>query len=335
MDLVEKHPTLQDQYRVIYGDIYTLHPAMLPALDLAALFHVGEYASSPLDVRLIKRVTGALKPGGHMLFHRKSNAWERAVQRVADARRRGPQPAALLPVASLASGLEVYRTPRYSCKHDVLPAAVSDPKYWQFFKWFLPGEELKLGRGEMTSRSRLMIVAHPDDELIFGGSSLLGDTSDWFVVFCTKGGSRQEGAKMLALDWDFSGVMFHHADSPIKHLQAMDYRLFAELGSILGAQRWRTVITHNIDGDYRHSFHIVIHNVIIALVAALPPELRPHELLTFDSRKDWVDEAAVAKAEHALEHYYKRRATNWPALKKSGSKLQPLHDVDLTRYVCA
>lgn len=71
-------------YQVLFGDIYTLNPAMLPSLDIVTLFHVGEmpderraqYAHHN-DAGVLVALTDRIRFGGSALFYPGSSAWER------------------------------------------------------------------------------------------------------------------------------------------------------------------------------------------------------------------------------------------------------------------
>lgn len=84
VDLATRRPELLRHYSVLFGDIYLLNEALLPDLDVATLFHLGEYrteANDAYDAMTELEVVGILarrlKPGGRMLFYTGSYGWER------------------------------------------------------------------------------------------------------------------------------------------------------------------------------------------------------------------------------------------------------------------
>ena len=79
------NPAAARYYKVIFGDIYTLTPRIIPNFDLVTLFHLCEFYdekkssyaqlndSSLLDLFITK-----LKPGGKMVFYKKSSHFNKA-----------------------------------------------------------------------------------------------------------------------------------------------------------------------------------------------------------------------------------------------------------------
>jgi hypothetical protein len=85
IELLISNPRLGRTYKVYFGDIYQLDARLLPDLDYAALFHVGEYRSSEndsygalSDLEMTLVLADRLKPGGEMLFYRGSFAYDKA-----------------------------------------------------------------------------------------------------------------------------------------------------------------------------------------------------------------------------------------------------------------
>ena len=106
--------------------------------------------------------------------------------------------------------------------------------------WYMPNKRITIV--EPSPRvENLMIVAHPDDEVIFGGSSILeSDPSRWCVLWCTNDYRRIGMAKRIAGEWAFGGaVMFSHGDSLIRDMPMMDYRLYLDLEKILYSRKWK------------------------------------------------------------------------------------------------
>ncbi|CAH6419931.1 GlcNAc-PI de-N-acetylase [uncultured virus] len=132
---------------------------------------------------------------------------------------------------------------------------------------------------------KLMVVAHPDDELIFGGRELL-EEQGWLVV-CVTGGSNRSGnllsfypavrrirefkAVMDALQcryemWDYEDYCFN-ANWGMVNLQI-------QLAELLQRHTYKKIITHNPDGEYGHIQHKRISDLI--------HNLRPSNLFVFN-----------------------------------------------------
>jgi hypothetical protein len=83
MKLVVEHPTLGQNYRVEFGDIYQTNPQLLPQFDIITLFHLCEFwfeSNAPFarvnDDGLLDVLTEKLNPGGQMLFYTGSYAYD-------------------------------------------------------------------------------------------------------------------------------------------------------------------------------------------------------------------------------------------------------------------
>jgi SAM-dependent methyltransferase len=85
VDLIIGNPEIANYYKVLFGDIYTLSAALLPDFDFVTLFHLCEFydstrsAYAPLnDESLVQLFLSKLKPGGRILFYRRSFAFAQA-----------------------------------------------------------------------------------------------------------------------------------------------------------------------------------------------------------------------------------------------------------------
>lgn len=77
--LITHHPLVARSYKLLFIDIYTLTPRILPAFDLITLFHLGEFydpsqaAYAPLnDTTLLDLMISRLNPGGRLVFYMNS-----------------------------------------------------------------------------------------------------------------------------------------------------------------------------------------------------------------------------------------------------------------------
>ena len=112
----------------------------------------------------------------------------------------------------------------------------------------------------------LLIVCHPDDELIFFGRPLLtAPPATWAVVVVTMDGVRSLAALCPRLRLA-ACVHLPHADA---FSGVLDTRLVAELARLLAAHPWATVATHGALGEYGHPQHVALHAAVRALATAL------------------------------------------------------------------
>ncbi len=83
--LLIENPTLGATYKAYFGDIYQLDGRLLPDLDFASLFHVGEYRTEHndlygalTDTEMVLVCADRLKKGGEILFYKGSFAYDKA-----------------------------------------------------------------------------------------------------------------------------------------------------------------------------------------------------------------------------------------------------------------
>ena len=85
IQLLIDNPKLGFTYKAYFGDIYQIDARLLPELDYASLFHVGEFrtpandryeALTDLEMSLV--FADKLKPGGEILLYKGSFAYDKA-----------------------------------------------------------------------------------------------------------------------------------------------------------------------------------------------------------------------------------------------------------------
>ncbi len=120
-------------------------------------------------------------------------------------------------------------------------------------------------RDNVRQPSRLMIVAHPDDESLFGGEALIS-FAGWMVVCVTNAGNaiRRDEFEKAMTSIGANYVMLDHAD----HLASgnFDPELERQLAQILREAPWEMIVTHNKDGEYGHAQHKALHRMVARLV---------------------------------------------------------------------
>ena len=110
----------------------------------------------------------------------------------------------------------------------------------------------------LNKADKLMIVAHADDDLLWGGKHLIKDD---YVVVCVTCGTNElrekefENAMALTNDYHLSlgyiEVVNGHAANWRK-----EYPIIAEeLSRIVNYKKWDMIVTHNPDGEYGHRHH--------------------------------------------------------------------------------
>jgi LmbE family N-acetylglucosaminyl deacetylase len=114
----------------------------------------------------------------------------------------------------------------------------------------------------------VMIVAHPDDEIVFAGSFLL-DNADkkWLLISVTSPrqsfvGNRRKKTflEKLPLVLGCDSLMLNFEDSGQNQKIQGDFHL--DISSILSAQCWEKIVTHGPDGEYGHTHHKQVHSIV-------------------------------------------------------------------------
>lgn len=129
-----------------------------------------------------------------------------------------------------------------------------------------------------TSRTNepsvLMIVAHPDDETLWGGDLLLREGRNVHVVVtCTQNSKiRHKEFNAVSRHAGFHGEFLDGQDTlhPGPHLEP---RIVERIESLVCRGRrgntaggWDQIITHGPEGEYGHPQHQVVHDAVYAAV---------------------------------------------------------------------
>lgn len=117
---------------------------------------------------------------------------------------------------------------------------------------------------DLTGVDKLMIVAHPDDEILWGGAHLIEDD---YLVVCITCGVNQVRVK------EFVNVMNRTEDKYImlgypdktngERDNWDDHRtsLAQDIKEIINLKDWNIVVTHNPDGEYGHIHHKMTNKI--------------------------------------------------------------------------
>lgn len=122
-------------------------------------------------------------------------------------------------------------------------------------------EKIDFGRAK-----KLMIVAHPDDDMLWGGAHLL---EGGYLVVCITNGRNETRSQEFHAVIEACGNQGLILDYPDKvNGQRDDWEevrdsISADLAFLLNANDWELVVTHNEDGEYKHQHHIMTHELVV------------------------------------------------------------------------
>ena len=113
--------------------------------------------------------------------------------------------------------------------------------------------------------SKLMIVAHPDDDILWGGAHLM--EKGYFVVVVTNRYNavrKQEFYKVLEASGN-NGIMLSYPDKTYGKKDSWEHNkdgIRKDLEKIINYQHWDLIVTHNADGEYGHIHHKMTHRFV-------------------------------------------------------------------------
>ena len=141
---------------------------------------------------------------------------------------------------------------------------------------------------------KIMIVAHPDDEALFGGAELLSHPDEYKVVVLDE--YQNDIRRREFLDsMRFIGI--HEYEHWTGYKGKEDYfreKLIYELLRVLRERKYTKIVTHNTNGEYGHPRHRACHDILA--------HLRPEKLWCF-SRADLLDNDLIEKKRELLKVY--------------------------------
>ena len=146
---------------------------------------------------------------------------------------------------------------------------------------------------------KIMIVAHPDDEALFGGAELISYPREYKVVVVDEYHSKIR-RKELKASMKFIGIKeFSHWAG---YKRGEDYNrkeLIEVLKKVLNERKWTKIVTHNKIGEYGHPRHRALHEILNSL--------RPDILWQFDKCKERLPKDILHKKRDLLKVYESQR----------------------------
>lgn len=116
-----------------------------------------------------------------------------------------------------------------------------------------------------NTADKLMIVAHPDDEALWGGAHLY--ERGWLVVCITNGRNSTRAAefsKAVTASGN-QGLILEYPDKVnfIRDDWADVYSgIESDVAALLAYRNWKVIATHNPDGEYGHEHHKMTSSIV-------------------------------------------------------------------------
>ena len=126
----------------------------------------------------------------------------------------------------------------------------------------------------MDLLNKLMVVAHPDDEILFGGYYLI-KYKGWDVVCLTNKDNkvRYNEFKLVMEKLDINFFIFDYIDEKSEYfiykglnISESEIKLKNDILKIINSKSYDILVTHNPCGEYGHPQHIYLSNFIYSLI---------------------------------------------------------------------
>ena len=175
-----------------------------------------------------------------------------------------------------------------------------------------------LSKINLEGIDNLMIIAHPDDDMLWGGHGLIQD--DYFVVCVTCGTNyiRVTEFKKVMKETNDKYVMLGYPD--VTHGSIDDWKtsqdlIIKDLDKIIKIKDWKKIVVHNPDGEYGHEHHKKLSKYTTNLVDAkeilyyFGHYYSAKNLPSHADKLTKLDDEMVKKKEDILKLYYSQSKT--------------------------
>ncbi|MDL2276653.1 PIG-L family deacetylase [Breznakia sp. OttesenSCG-928-G09] len=125
------------------------------------------------------------------------------------------------------------------------------------------------------NKTRLMIVAHPDDEVLFGGNELINH--EYYIVCLTNGDNELREAEFQNMldKTKNTGVILSYPDKvkgERSNWSKEQEVISKEVEKIIITGDWDRIVTHNPQGEYGHIQHKKTNEIVTNVVKELHKE---------------------------------------------------------------
>lgn len=136
---------------------------------------------------------------------------------------------------------------------------------------------------DLSDYQNIMIVAHPDDETIWGGMHLLKDK--YFVVCLTNGNNDIRSKEFFDVmdKTPGQGIMLNYPDKTNgkrDDWKSSYSKIEDDLNYLLSLKSFKTIVTHNPKGEYGHQHH----KMTSAIVTSIAKDLNVTDNLNYFGR---------------------------------------------------
>lgn len=123
----------------------------------------------------------------------------------------------------------------------------------------------RLNPNDYKDYDNLMIVAHPDDETLWGFNELEKDKFLVVCVTCGRNKIREKEIENAMKMTDDKLLSLGYTDKFLHRRSKWKFcynNIKYDLDTIIKLKKWNSIVTHNKDGEYGHMHHKMIHNIV-------------------------------------------------------------------------
>lgn len=129
-----------------------------------------------------------------------------------------------------------------------------------------PLSDKDVAKIDLDKAKKLMIVAHPDDELIFGGGHLL--EGDYLVLCITNGRNKTRRAEFESVikETGNQGIILEYPDKVCgkrDEWKNVKDGIFSDIEKVIKLKNFDMIVTHNERGEYGHLHHKITHSLVV------------------------------------------------------------------------
>lgn len=128
--------------------------------------------------------------------------------------------------------------------------------------------EVQCSKIDFTKYDALMIVAHPDDETIWGGNHL--KQGNYFVLCLTNQSNEIRSKEFYEVmkQSNSEGLILNYPDKTNgkrDDWKSSKAKITEDIKYIIQQNDWQEIVTHNPDGEYGHNHHIMTNQIVTSI----------------------------------------------------------------------